>query len=135
MTTEEASKESPETFHRVAYRIVGAQLLVASSLAGVAWPWLGFGVARSVLVGGLICVAGSAYLAMRVLGRRAGRSPRTMVRGFYAGEAMKILLTASMFAAAIVFLRVDVLAMLVAYMVTSAVYWFALVANLGRRET
>lgn len=67
-------------------------------LASIAWGWLGVSDARSVLLGGLICLLPNVFLATRLF--VAGRSgdARRVLRAAWLGEFGKLLLTAVMFA-------------------------------------
>ena len=85
--------------------------------------------AYSALIGGGISTASSLYLVGRLFRFPEGTPPGRIIRAFYMGEAVKILLTAALFAVAIVFLKVDILFMLLAFMLTLSVYWFALLMS------
>ena len=81
-----------------ASKIIGLQLGVTVCLATVAWVWLGVSDARSVLLGGMICLLPNVFLATRLF--VAGRSgdARRVLRATWLGEIGKLLLTAVMFA-------------------------------------
>jgi ATP synthase protein I len=96
--------------------------------------WWGADLALAALAGGLICTASSAWFAMRMFRGGPQADPNKVLRAFYAGEVSKIALTAGLFAVAIIILDLDVLIMFLAYMAATAVYWFALVANVGRQR-
>jgi len=121
--------------HRqAAFRIVGAQTVVTLLLAAAAFWWRGADGAWSALVGGGICAAANAGFALRMFRGAEDADPKDLVRAFYAGEVMKIALTAGLFAVAIVATDLDVLVMMLAYLATTTVFWFALVANEGRQR-
>ncbi len=123
----------PVPDHRqAAFRIVGAQTVVTLCLAAAVLWWRGTEAALSALVGGGICALANASFAARMF-RGSRGDPRRLVRAFYAGEVMKIALTAGLFAVAITATDLDVLVMIVAYLAASMVFWFALVANDGRQ--
>lgn len=111
---------------RNALWIVAAQLAVAVLAAGVLLVWSTPRVAVSALAGGAIGVPGSLYLAVRLLWLGRHGSPQRIVRALYGGEAVKILVTAGLFAYAIVRFHPSVPAMLLTYLGTLLVYWFAL---------
>ena len=81
-----------------ASKIIGLQLGVTLCLAMIAWGWLGVSDARSVLLGGLVCLLPNVFLATRLF--VAGRSgdARRVLRAAWLGEIGKLLLTAVMFA-------------------------------------
>lgn len=111
---------------RNALCIVAAQLGVAVLAAGALLIWSTPRVAVSALAGGAIGVPGSLYLAVRLLWRGGNGSPQRIVRALYGGEAVKILVTAGLFGYAIVRFQPNVPAMLLTYLGTLLVYWFAL---------
>lgn len=120
--------------HRLtAIRIVAAQLLVAAAAAGVLLVVRGQRDAFSALVGGAISALGSSCLALRMFRTAPDGAPARIVRAFYTGEAAKIGLTVLLFAFALVRLDVNVLVMLLTYLATQLVNWFALLAT-GRRR-
>ena len=125
---------SAADYRQAAFRIVGAQTVVTLLLAVVAFWWRGAEGAWSALIGGGICVVGNASLAARMFRVPSGSDPRRLVRAFYAGEVLKIALTAGLFAVAIMTLTPDVLVLLLAYLATATVFWFALVASEGRQH-
>lgn len=88
----------------------------------------------SALAGGLISAVSSSYLAGRILGFDGTTPPARMLRAFYVGEVVKIVMTMALFILAIVLLKVDALFMLLAYVLTLPVYWFALLAPGPRIE-
>lgn len=133
--TSPGSGVASATDHRqAAFRIVGAQTVVTLLLGVVALWWRGAEGAWSALIGGGICVVGNASLAARMFRDPSGSDARRLVRAFYVGEVLKIGLTAGLFAVAIVTLTLDVLVMLLAYLATAIVFWFALVAGEGRQR-
>ena len=121
-------------YRQAAFRIVGAQAVVTVVVATAALWWRGSEGALSALVGGGICARANASFAARMFRGSAGSDPRRLVRAFYAGEVMKIALTAGLFAVAFVAADLDVLVMIAAYLAATLVFWFALVASDGRQD-
>jgi ATP synthase protein I len=110
-----------------AYRIVLAQFATALVLAAAAGGIWGSRAGYSALVGGLISAMASLYFALHVFGVRA-TAARAVVRSFYAAEVVKMAITVLLFVAAVVWLKVDFLPLIVAYALTLLVYWFALLS-------
>ncbi|MEL7451192.1 MAG: ATP synthase subunit I, partial [Pseudomonadota bacterium] len=81
-----------------ASKIIGLQLGVTVFLALVAWGWLGVSDARSVLLGGMICLLPNAFLATRLFVAGKSGDARRVLRAAWVGEIGKLLLTAVMFA-------------------------------------
>jgi ATP synthase protein I len=110
-----------------AYRIVLAQLAAALVVAAAIGGLWGARAGYSALVGGLISTVTSLYFALHVFGVRASAA-RVVVRSFYTAEVVKMAITALLFLAAVVWLKVDFLPLIVAYALTLLVYWFALLS-------
>lgn len=82
------------------FAIVIQALLVflLSPLVGAMWDKETMG---SFLLGGLICVLPNSYLYCRVFAHFGARAAKHIVRAFYMGESVKILITAACFVGAI----------------------------------
>jgi len=85
--------------------ILLAQVVASVLTAGVLALWQGQLVATSALMGGAIAVIPNAFLAARLLGRKAGTSAEAMLRAAWLGEVGKFALTALLFAAVFVAVR------------------------------
>jgi len=107
---------------------------VSVAAAGVGLATGGTRAAYSAAVGGAICVLSGAYLAARMFRTQPGSSPAQVLRAFYVGEVVKVALTALLFAVTILYLDVDVLIVILAYVAALAVYWVALVTTAGRQR-
>ena len=111
-------------YSNTAFIIVAAQFLVtvvmAAVLLGLTDAWSAF----SAFTGGLISVLSNLYLAGRL--SLGGSTPVRILSGFYLGELVKMVMTVVLFAFAIVWLRVNVIYTVLAYIATLPVYWFAL---------
>lgn len=81
-----------------ASKIIGLQLGVTLCLAAAAWLWLGASDARSVLLGGLICLVPNVFLATRLFFAGQSGNAGRVLRAAWIGEIGKLLLTAVMFA-------------------------------------
>jgi ATP synthase protein I len=110
-----------------AYKIVLAQFVAAIIVAALGSGVWNLRVGYSALLGGLIATTASLYFALHVFGVRTA-SARRLVRSFYRAEIVKMAITALLFLAAVQWLKVDFLPLIVAYALTLLVYWFALVA-------
>ena len=88
---------------------------------------LGSGAAAGLaaLAGGLINVLANLYFAWRVFAC-ARRTPKQMVRDFYMGEAVKLLMTAALFALAIAVFELAFVPLLTAFVAGLLVFWLAL---------
>jgi ATP synthase protein I len=109
-----------------AWKIVAAQILVTLVLAMGLLLGVSVRSSYSALLGGGISTISSLYLVDRLFRFPEGTPPDRIIRAFYTGEAVKLFLVTALFAVAIVFLNVDFLFMLLAFIFTLPVYWFAL---------
>lgn len=111
---------------RAAYRLSGWQLVItAMVVTGAAWI-AGSAAALSALVGGAIGTVTGLYQAVRLFRTDASQHPESFMGAVYAGEAVKILLTAALFVFAIKALRAEFLPLILGYIATLVVYWAAL---------
>lgn len=110
---------------KTAKRIALYQLGIGC-LAALLWS-LGGGwkAGLSGFVGGAISATLTFYAGILNFGR-ATSDPGQMVKNFYRAEARKIVLTAVLFALAARFLKDELAPLAVTFVVTLAVYWFAL---------
>lgn len=121
-----------QTFRRVraaAWRLAGWQLAVTAVLAlGAAWIG-GRAWAVSAICGGAIGLLAGLYQALRMFRIDASEAPQLFMRGVYASEAVKILLTVALFIAAISLAGIEMVPAMVGYAGTFIVYWAALATN------
>jgi len=93
-----------------------------SVISGFVWGEL---VARSVLIGGAICVVTTVLFGLRVFaGGKADAD--AILKRFYVGETQKLLVTAVLFFLAIRTPWLEFLPLLCGYMVALAAYWISL---------
>jgi len=77
--------------------------------------------AISALLGGLIAVVSSFYMAGRLFTSKEGRPPEEMLARFYASVVLKIVFTIAMMAVCIVVMKVSVLPFIIAYFVSAGI--------------
>ncbi len=110
------------------------QLLVTLGLA-LALLFAGVVEAYSALLGGLICVIPNAYLAGRLLMKSGTGDSRVFLQAAFTGEAIKLVLTAALFA--LVFTNIkplNVLALFAGFIAAISIQWAGLIF-LGRDRT
>jgi len=111
---------------RAACRLCAWQFVsTALVAAGVAWL-IAPGAAWSAVAGGMIGLLTGLYQALRMFRGDASRFPERFMKGVYAGEVVKILLTAALFIYAIRVLEAEFLPLMLGYAATLVVYWAAL---------
>lgn len=108
------------------FAVVAAQIVAGVALAGI----FEFGgnrqAAYSVLTGTLSGALPNFYLAQKMFSVAVDTPADRMLRAVYLGETLKIVFAGSMLAVAMVVLDVSVPYLLVGYLATVAVQWFAL---------
>lgn len=111
--------------NRALLRVVAWQVGLSLLLAVLFGLMRGGHGALSALIGGAVCFIPSGLFALRLM--RAQARQDGYVFAFFAGEAIKILLSIALFAGAAVFYKgADWLALIVTYIVVLQVYVFGL---------
>lgn len=106
--------------------IVGLQLAVTVLASLVAAMVAGRYAAWSALVGGLINVVASLYMALTLFAGRPGVGPQQWLARFLVGEVLKFVITVVLFVFAIVVLKAAFLPLILAYIATYVAYWIGL---------
>ncbi|MGY6276744.1 ATP synthase subunit I [Methylomonas sp. MgM2] len=109
------------TVGKILYMQVLMALLVASGFLLLG----GWGKAVSPLIGSAIALLPNFYFAYKVYLARH-QSAQGVVNAFYAGETVKLVLTAALFTIVLQIPSVDFLTLLVGYIAVLSVFWFAL---------
>ena len=107
--------------------IIAAQ--VAVTLVAALMAYLAGGEARfawSALIGGAIGFSTAAIYARSMFAAR-GKEPRELVKAHFRAEALKLVVTVVLLAAVLtIYKDVSTLPLLLTYIATLTVYWFAL---------
>ncbi|PID43751.1 MAG: F0F1 ATP synthase subunit I [Gammaproteobacteria bacterium] len=90
----------------------------------------------SALVGGVVFIIPNSYFAYKAFAYGGAQAARRIVQSFYKGEAVKLLLTAVLFAVVFIYVKpLDVLAMFLAYFVLLVSNWLVpMVISLKPRQ-
>jgi ATP synthase protein I len=76
-------------------------------------------------LGGLAAFIPNLYLAIKIV-RSKGQEPKKIVRSFYTGESIKLILTAALFMLILQVPNIQVMPLFVGYIAVISVFWFAL---------
>ncbi len=109
---------------KVAFKVVGIQLVVAVIVSLIALL-IDFKTGFSVFVGGMVCVIPSSYFAFKAFSVAGAQKSREVVRAFYMGEVIKLLLTVVLFIVAFKLLPISPAPMLTGYFLTLLANWLA----------
>jgi ATP synthase protein I len=120
---------------RLAFMCVRAQVLVTVLVAAVSLAVAGPRAAWSAVVGGGASTLGSVAMALLAFGRLSGSGAERMLLAFYAGEIAKIMAVIVVLVLALVFMKVNPVAMISAFMATFLVYWVVLARALWSGRT
>lgn len=131
--------QANRALNRAAFRLAGWQITLTTVVAvaaalltmqggrGAPASWSGFWSAFwSAMAGGGIGVLAGLYQALRMFRMNPADGPERFLRAVYAGEAMKIMLTAALFIVVIRVLHPQFGPMIIAYGATFLAYWAAL---------
>lgn len=110
-------------------RLLGRQALVVAMAVCIAYAVGGERAARSALLGGLIAFVPNVYFAMRVGVARYDKTAKEIVRSFYVGESVKLVLTALMFWAVLRLPDIAFMPLIATFVAVLAVFRFALLDN------
>jgi ATP synthase protein I len=120
---------------RLAFMCVRAQVVVTVLVAAVSLVVAGPRAAWSAGVGGGASALGSLAMALLAFGRLSGSGAERMLLAFYVGEIAKITAVIVVLVLALVFMKVNPVAMVAAFMATFLVYWLVLARALWSGRT
>ncbi|WP_237758321.1 F0F1 ATP synthase subunit I [Legionella londiniensis] len=106
-------------------RLFAWQLGMALLLGMIAAVSFGTKAGLSALLGGLVSVIPNAIFAWKLFQYQGARAARQIVNSFYKGEALKITLSAVLFALVFIFFAVVPLIFFAAFIAAQMVFWFA----------
>jgi ATP synthase protein I len=106
-------------------KILSAQVLIAILMASGFLLQGGLQSAMSPMLGGLAAFLPNCYFSYRLY-RSRNLDAKRMVRSFYTGESIKMLLTAAIFIIIFQMPGINFLTLLVGYLAVLSVFWFAL---------
>ncbi|MDD4913823.1 MAG: ATP synthase subunit I [Methylococcales bacterium] len=107
------------------WKILYAQILMTVVVtSGFLWMG-GWKSALSPLLGSGIALVPNLFFAYKIYLAR-NEQAQTMVNAFYTGEAIKLVLTVTLFAIVFQLSSVDFATMLIGYIAVLSVFWFAL---------
>ncbi len=110
---------------RGARNVLLLQLIVAVCLAGFWLLGKGGLAAQSALLGGGVHILPSWVFAQKMFRYAGAQQAQQIVKSFYLGEALKLLLTLLLFALVFIYIKIDPLAFFITFVVIQAVFWLA----------
>jgi len=104
------------------------QMAVLSTIFVGGLALFGWQVARSAGMGGLIALIPNVYFALKI-SRDRSKGPHEIVRGFYVGEVVKLILTAVLFMLVLRLPEIRFLPLFTGFMAVLGVFWFSLLLD------
>ena len=116
-----------------AYRVIGFQFLFAVILV-LCWSFVSLFFATSAMLGALVCILPNLYFAYRFFARARGKTPRQIVKTFYASELVKLCMSGILIAFVLAQVKVALLAFFTGFFGAHMGFWLApLIAGTGTR--
>jgi ATP synthase protein I len=108
-----------------AKRLFLMQLRFCAVASVLVWILFDVSAARSALLGGLVCLVPQAWFARILFRDQRARFSQQILKRAYRGEAIKLLMSATLFA--VVFRWVDVVPVMffAGYFLIHVTFWFA----------
>ena len=107
---------------RVANRLLAVQTLLAIT-SSLVFFWIDFKAGYSAFIGGMICVVPNLVFVTYAYRYGGARAAKNIAGSFYKGEALKLMLTALMFAATFILVPISIAPLMTTYVVCLMVYW------------
>lgn len=107
-------------------RVLYVQVLIATLVASGFLLMSGWKLALSPLLGGAVAIVPNLYFAYKVYLARH-REAQNILKAFYTGETVKLLLTVALFSIVLQIPSINFLALLIGYISALSVFWFALI--------
>jgi ATP synthase protein I len=120
---------------RLAFICARAQGVTTLLVAAVSLAIAGPRAAASAIVGGGASTLASVVMALLAFGRLSGSGAERMLLAFYLGEIAKITVVIVVLVLALLFMKVNAVAMFSAYVATFLVYWVVLARALWSGRT
>lgn len=110
------------------WKILSIQAGVVLVVAAIFTGFSGMPDARSALLGGMTAFVPNLLFAFRIAASR-GKPAKQIVRAFYSGESIKLVITAGMFVMIFQMQEIRIFPLLSGYTAVLAVFWFGLLIN------
>ncbi|MBK1734231.1 hypothetical protein CKO15_02820 [Halorhodospira abdelmalekii] len=114
---------------RVVARLLSAQVGIGVGIS-LLWALDSVGAMVAGLAGTLIALLPTAYYAAKVFSKAPGTPPRQVVRAFYVGEVVRLILTAALFIIALRWFSGDFVPLITTYAAALSSYWLILLGAL-----
>lgn len=107
-------------------RILLFQALTAGAISAVTLVLIGVAEAKSVLAGGVAGFLPNVFFAAKFGRHDPKKSAQEVVRAFYVGEALKLVLTGALFVLIFQIPGISFMPLFIGFVSVIMVFWFAL---------
>ncbi|MFC3908204.1 ATP synthase subunit I [Legionella dresdenensis] len=115
-------------------RLIIIQIGICLMITLLLFLFSGAKAAGSALTGGLVAILPSAVFAKRLFKYQGARAAKEIVKNFYQGEFLKIILSMILFALVFIFYEVQPLVFFLTYIALVMTNWFAPLIIDNRQE-
>ncbi|PCJ47641.1 MAG: ATP F0F1 synthase subunit I [Gammaproteobacteria bacterium] len=109
---------------KVANRILVIQALIAI-ISALGFLLIDYKAAYSAFIGGMICLVPNLVFVIYAYRYGGARAAKKIASSFYRGEALKIMLTALLFAVTFITTPISIGPLMTTYVFCLLVFWFA----------
>jgi ATP synthase protein I len=113
----------------VVRRVIELQSLTVLVVYALTWVLVGSQQSVSALLGGLVGLLPNMLFAVLFGRKEPGKTATQVVRAFYFGEALKLLLTALLFVIVFHLPGISALPLFIAFVAVTVVFWFSLLLS------
>lgn len=117
-----------------AWRLVAWQIGVTVVCAVAAILLISIKAGLSALLGGLVSAVPNAYFARKLFKHQGAQAAKQIVNSFYKGEALKIILSITLFVLVFKYFNIVPLVFFIVYIIAQAVFWFAPMIFVNKRK-
>lgn len=107
-----------------ANKLIILQAVIAAVISLIALSW-GMKAAYSALLAGAVCVLANWFFVRRLFRRSMARAANAIVKDFYIGEVLKLVIIAVLMLVSMLVFKVSLLPFLLTYVLLQAAVLFA----------
>jgi len=97
---------------------------VVTAVAGLGFLLMDLKAAYSAFIGGITCLVPNIVFVTYAYRFGGARAAKKIASSFYRGEALKIMLTALLFAVTFIYMPISIGPLMSTYVLCLSVYWF-----------
>lgn len=114
---------------RVVVRLLATQAAIGA-VVSLAWLLSSLQAAAAGITGTLIAIVPTLFFAAKVFAQKPGTPPRQVVRAFHIGEAIRLILTATLFIIALQWFSGEFVPLITTFAASLFSYWLILLGAL-----